>query len=195
MENSPVIRTERLVLRRFVPEDADAFMAIINDREVNTFLPLFPFGSREEAANYLRERYLDTYARPRGFRYAICLKGNYSPIGYMQVGEGDSYDFGYGLARAYWGRGMVTEAARAVVERLPGAGYPYITATHDVNNPASGRVMQKIGMSYRYSYEEQWQPKDITVVFRLYQLDFVAGADTYGGYRERYPVHFVEKNI
>ena len=49
-------------------------------------------------------------------------------------------------------------------------GLPYITATHDRNNPRSGNVMQKVGMEYCYSYEEQWQPKDFPVVFRMYQL-------------------------
>mgnify|MGYP000267218796 FL=1 len=46
-----------------------------------------------------------------------------------------------------------------------------LTATHDVNNPNSGAVMKKLGMVYQYSYEEQWQPKDIPVLFRLYQMD------------------------
>ena len=47
----------------------------------------------------------------------------------------------------------------------------YITATHDVNNPRSGRVMQAIGMRYCYSYEELWQPKNFPVIFRMYQLN------------------------
>lgn len=40
-----------------------------------------------------------------------------------------------------------------------------------MNNPNSGAVMKKLGMVYQYSYEEQWQPKDIPVLFRLYQMD------------------------
>ena len=46
--------------------------------------------------------------------------------------------------------------------------FPYITATHDVNNPRSGKVMQAIGMKYQYSYEEYWQPKLYLVTFRMY---------------------------
>lgn len=48
----------------------------------------------------------------------------------------------------------------------------YITATHDVNNPRSGNVMKRLGMLYKYSYIEQWQPKNIPVTFRMYQLNF-----------------------
>ena len=44
-------------------------------------------------------------------------------------------------------------------------GVPYITATHDKNNPRSGGVMKQLGMKYQYSYEEQWQPKNIPVSY------------------------------
>ena len=70
-----------------------------------------------------------------------------------------------------------------------------MTATHDRENPKSGRVMQKLGMRYCYSYTEQWKPKGFEVVFRLYQLDLNGGPHpVYKVYRERYP-HFVEKGV
>ena len=52
--------------------------------------------------------------------------------------------------------------------------------------------MQKLGMAYRYSYREQWQPKDIPAVFRMYQLN-LDGDETrvYRGYQEKYPF-FIE---
>lgn len=71
----------------------------------------------------------------------------------------------------------MTEGARAVVNELKRAGVPYVTATHDVNNPASGAVMRKLGMSYQYSYEELVQPKNISVIFRMYQLTLNAPDD------------------
>ena len=77
----------------------------------------------------------------------------------------------------------MTEAARAVVEQARQEGLPYLTATHDRENPGSGGVMRKLGMVYQYSYEEQWQPKDIRVVFRLYQMDL----DGSGRAREKLP--------
>ena len=63
-------------------------------------------------------------------------------------------------------------SGKVVVGQVKKDGLPYITATHDRNNPRSGNVMQKVGMEYCYSYEEQWQPKDFPVVFRMYQLNF-----------------------
>ena len=88
----------------------------------------------------------------------------------------------------------MTEAAAAVVRRVKEAGYPYITATHDRKNPASGMVMKRLGMTYRYSYVEQWQPKNIPVTFRMYQLNFDKDTKyTYMEYWNRYPIHFIEE--
>ena len=80
------------------------------------------------------------------------------------------------------------------MEQVKKDGIPYITATHDVKNPRSGGVMQKIGMQYCYSYEEQWQPKDFPVTFRLYQLNFDGQDDrVYKKYWNTYKNHFVER--
>ena len=93
------------------------------------------------------------------------------PIGYLHVDLGEAHDLGCGLLEEYRHRGLMTEAGRALIDRLRTDGLPFVSATHDVNNPASGRVMARLGMTYRYSYLEQWHPKDPPVVFRLYQLN------------------------
>ena len=75
-------------------------------------------------------------------------------------------------------------------------GIPYLTATHDVKNPRSGRVMQQLGMRYQYSYEELWQPKNQLVLFRMYQLN-LDGAENrvFRRYWEQSAVHFVESGL
>ena len=192
-ENTPTLHTDRLILRKFTPDDADALLAVLSDREVNTFLPWFPLDTLEQAADWIQSRYLDRCSAPWGYQYAICRKEDNLPIGYIGLSPEESLDFGYGLRRDCWGKGYASEAGAAVLSRLREAGFPYVTATHDRNNPASGGVMKKLGMTYRYSYHEQWQPKDIPVVFRLYQLDFrQPPCPTFGLYREKYP-SFVEE--
>ena len=116
-------------------------------------------------------------------------------INYVNLSAEPPYDLGYGLLKEFWGRGIVTEAARAVVEQARQEGLPYLTATHDRENPGSGGVMRKLGMVYQYSYEERWQPKDIRVVFRLYQMDLDGQERSYRGYWDRNPVHFVEPGL
>lgn len=191
MENTPELTTERLLLRRFRPGDEEDLFAIYRDREVNRFLPWFPFETLSQAEEQLAKE-LAFYRNPAGYRYAICLKEEDRPIGYLKVDEGESHDFGYGLRKEYWNQGIVTEAGQALLLRLKEAGYRYITATHDRENPASGRVMQKLGMGYRYSYLEQWMPKDIPVTFRMYQLNFDGSDWTYLEYWNRYEPHFIE---
>ena len=193
-ENTPTLVTGRLLLRRACPADAPAFLKLLGDVTTNTFLPWYPVQTLQQTLQHLEEQFFSFYQKPSAYRYAVCLKTQGVPIGYVNVGEGDSRDLGYALRREYWGQGLVTEAARAVVERLRASGAARLTATHDVNNPASGRVMRKLGFTYRYSYIEQWQPKDIPVTFRMYQLDFVPGTGTYMGYWQRYPTHFIEKS-
>lgn len=191
--NTPTIETQRLILRRFTQDDARALYQILSDEEVNTFIPMFPLKTMEEANAYIQKQYLDTYQEPFGYRYAVCLKTDHIPIGYVQVSSSESHDFGYGLRKDFWHKGIITEAGRAVVEELRNSGMPFITATHDIKNPRSGEVMKKLGMIYQYSYEEQWQPKNIPVTFRMYQLNFDGQNDrVYKKYWEQYPVHFIE---
>lgn len=184
-----MIETKRLILRPFHEQDVEALFEIMKDKEVNTFLPWFPFTSLEETKAYLKEHYLDYQGE--GYRYAICLKNDNKPIGYIHVGDGDSYDFGYGLRKEFWHQGIVSEAAQAFMEMLKTTNIPYITATHDVLNPRSGNVMKAIGMKYCYTYTEHWMPKDIIVNFRMYQMNFDGSDMVYQKYWNMYP-HYIE---
>lgn len=191
--NTPRTETDRLILRKFTRDDIAALYAIHCDEEVNRFLPWFPLKSMEETAAFFRERYVEKYALAQGYNYAVCLKTDNVPIGYVNVEMDDSHDLGYGLRKEFWHRGIVTEAGRAVIAQLRRDGVPYITATHDVNNPRSGAVMERMGMQYQYSYEERWMPKDIPVIFRMYQLNLDGKAGrVYQMYWEKSAVHFVE---
>ena len=79
---------------------------------------------------------------------------------------------------------------------VPRIGLPYVTATHDRENLRSGAVMRRLGMTYRYSYEERWQPKDLLVTFRMYQIDLVDPVPpTWNGYWNASEAHFVEPGL
>lgn len=193
--NTPTLETQRLLLRKFTAADLDALYEIFRDEEVNTFLPWLPLKSLDDARDFYEARYARGYRLPCAYRYAICLKAENIPIGYIHVASDDSHDLGYGLRREFWHKGIATEAGWAVIEQIRRDGIPYLTATHDVRNPRSGRVMQRLGMRYQYSYEEQWQPKNRLVLFRMYQLD-LDGTEgrVFRRYWERSAVHFVESS-
>lgn len=194
--NTPTLETERLILRKFTEDDLEALFLILKDEEVNKFLPWYPMKNLEETKRFYEERYAAKYAEPQAYAYAICLKEDNLPIGYIKVDMEEHHDFGYALRKEFWHKGIVSEAARAVVEQVKKDGLPYITATHDVNNPHSGGVMKKIGMKYQYSYEERVQPKNMLVIFRMYQLNFDGNEDfVYKKYWNMYENHFVEEQL
>lgn len=195
LNNTLTLETERLILRKFKEDDIEALYRILKDKEVNTFLPWFPLESLEEAEVFFQERFESKYRQSCAYHYAVCLKSNQIPIGYVNVDmNSGSHDLGYGLCKEFWHRGIMTEACRAVVRQLKNDGVPYITATHDRNNPRSGSVMKQLGMRYQYSYEELVQPKNVLVTFRMYQLNLDGGdSRVYQKYWNESAVHFVEE--
>lgn len=180
--------TQRLILREFQQSDRDAIYDIFSDLEVNQFLPWFPLQTKDDADKFYQENYV---LKKSGYKYAICLKDENIPIGYVHVSDDDSHDLGYGLRKEYWHQGIITEACQKVIEQLKKDGLPFITATHDIDNPYSGKVMEKLKMTYQYSYQEQWLPKNILVTFRMYQLNFQDNVSVYQKYWNKYP-HFIE---
>lgn len=193
--NTPTLETERLILRKFTPNDIQALLDIHCDEEVNRFLPWFPIKTFRQAEEFYKQRYEPVYQQEQGYMYAVCFKEDNVPVGYINISMNESHDLGYGLVKKYWHKGIISEAAFALVEQVKKDGLKYITATHDVNNPNSGGVMKKIGMKYKYSYEELVQPKNELVTFRMYQMNFDEKDDsTYMKYWNISQVHFVEEN-
>lgn len=192
IENTPEIETKRLLLRKFTEQDIEDLLALYGDEEVNQFLPWFPIKSMEEMAKYFWESILPLCKEQTAYFYAITFKTDQKAIGYVHISNiGSSNDLGYALRKEFWHQGITTEACAALVEHLRSRNFPYITATHDRNNPYSGAVMKKIGMTYRYSYWETWQPKNILVAFRMYQLNLDGIERSYMEYQKKYP-YFVE---
>ena len=178
------IQTSRLILRPFERGDLPYALAVLSDEQANRFLPWFPIRTLEEAQAHI-QRQCGPPESPSLY-YAVCRREDSLPIGYVHLSGDDSHDFGYGLRHEFWGKGIMTEACRPIVEVLKNSGLPFLTATYDRDNPRSGRVLEKLGMTYRYSYREQWQPKNLPVVFRMLQLDLLPGVPTYSRYREQY---------
>lgn len=190
--DSQTLKTERLILRKFTEQDMDALFLILQDEKANTFLPWYPAKSLEDARIFYEEK----YAQPQSYAYAICLQEDNFLIGYIHVDMEEPHDLGYGLRREFWHRGIATEAGRAVIRQAKKDGLPYITATHDRNNPRSGGVMRNVGMRYQYSYEEQWQPKDRLVTFRMYQLNLDGNESRVcRKYWNTSAVHFIETDF
>jgi len=145
------IETERLLLRRFVQGDAPyIFRNWARDPEVSRHLTWMAHDNVENTEKVL-QMWLDSYDRPEIYNWAIVDKESGQPIGSIAVvaiyEEADKCEIGYCLGRKYWGKGIMTEAFKAVMDFLFNqVGFNRIQAYHHVDNPASGRVMMKAGM-------------------------------------------------
>ncbi len=145
------IETHRLILRRFTLEDAeDMFNNWASDPEVTRFLT-WPTHPNVDVTRMVLNSWISRYDDGGFFQWAIEWKETGSVIGNIAVvklnEQTEAADMGYCMSRAFWGRGIMPEALRAVMDYLfDTVGVSRIAACHDVNNPKSGRVMEKAGM-------------------------------------------------
>ena len=145
------IETHRLVLRPFTVDDAeDMFTNWASDPEVTRFLT-WPPHQNVDGTRWLLGQWTSHYDDGAYFQWAIEWKETGAVIGSIAVVKLEeaieSAEIGYCLGRAFWGRGIMPEALRAVMDYLfDTVGLNRVWAGHDVNNPKSGRVMEKAGM-------------------------------------------------
>ena len=156
MKNSGTqrIETDRLILRRYVIEDADAmYKNWASDSEVTKFLTWQPHSSVDVSRGII-ENWLKEYSDEKYYQWAIVLKDNGNePIGdisVVQMNEDISMvHIGYCLGRAWWRRGIMSEALKAVMDFMfDSVEVNRVESRHDPMNPNSGKVMQKCGMKY-----------------------------------------------
>lgn len=148
------IETERLILRRYRTEDAaDMYNNWASDTEVTKFLS-WPTHTSVDLTKKILTQWVSYYEDGKTYNWGITLKGDDRVIGNIAVVERDertcSYEIGYCLGKAYWGKGIMPEALRAVISYLfeGESDLMRIYATHDLRNMKSGRVMQKAGMHF-----------------------------------------------
>ena len=145
------LETERLILRRFRLSDApDFFRNITSDPEVNRFLTWENLSSVAETEELLKD-FINRYESPERYCWAIVVRETGEVIGTIAAPTvknwTEALEVTYAVGKAWWGKGIATEALKAVMAFLfDRVGANRIEAGHDVNNPGSGRVMQKAGM-------------------------------------------------
>jgi RimJ/RimL family protein N-acetyltransferase len=140
-------RTERLLLRPGWAEDAPALAAAIADEQIvrNLATAPWPYGLKEA------EAFLASPRDPVLPTFLILARTGAAPelIGACGFGRRPSgaIELGYWIARAHWGRGYATEAAGQLIEIARTLGLTRLEASHFIDNPASGRVLEKLGFT------------------------------------------------
>ncbi len=139
-------RTERLLLRPGWAEDAPALAAAISDGAILRNLAAVPSPYRPDDAEAFLARPHDP-AHPTALILARTLGAPrlIGSIGLYPAADG-GLELGYWIARRHWGLGYATEAGRAVVAfAREGLRATRLVASHFVDNPASGHVLEKLG--------------------------------------------------
>jgi len=144
------LRTQRLLLRSFGPGDAERTAALAGTRAVTDMTMRIPFPSTASMAAEWIAGHPGLREKNKALLYAIALQGQDELIGSVGI-ELDMPnrrgEIGYWIGVPYQGRGYATEAAGALVEYAFNVlDLHKVTAHHLVRNPASGRVLEKIGM-------------------------------------------------
>jgi RimJ/RimL family protein N-acetyltransferase len=148
---SPIVETERLALRAPAPRDAERLAMLANDIDIarmTTSIP-HPYGV-DDARGFLEQ--ISRNDPGQHAHFALEAKdgdgGLIGMIGFHPMEDGRT-QLGYWLGRAYWGKGLATEAARAALKWATQEWRRrFIMARHFTDNPASGEVLCKAGFLY-----------------------------------------------
>ena len=145
------LETDRLYMRRFRTNDLDVFSQILGQDEVGQWLPRGRGYTKDEV-----EKFLDNVAKhwqEKGYGiWAVIEKESGKIIGHCglnYVKQNDEVEVLYGFGKEYWGLGYATEAAKAALSfGFEKIGLDRIVAFAKIDNIASRRVIEKIGLKY-----------------------------------------------
>ncbi len=140
-------RSQRVMLRPIWPEDWPGIYEAINDETVVRNLARAPWPYTPADAQAFaclprkadEARFLITLPEAAGAPVVGCI--GLEPL------DGGGHELGYWVARAWWGRGIATEAVHGILEVVRMRGWNRVSAEHFLDNPASGRVLHKAGFA------------------------------------------------
>jgi ribosomal-protein-alanine N-acetyltransferase len=175
MAEHPVLETERLILRPFTLTDAPDVQRLAGDRDVASTTMHIPHPYEDGMAEEWIAAYQERFDRGEQVRFAITHREQGYLIGAIDLWainrQYEKAEMGYWIGTTYWNLGYCTEAASAVLRYgFEILGLNRIYATHFSRNPASGRVMQKIGMKHEGHLRQDGKKWDNYEDFETYAI-------------------------
>jgi len=160
----PVVETERLILRPITIDDAESMFEYASDFETTKLLT-FPIHKTIEDSIYA----IETFFLPRAAKgipeaYALVLKETNQMIGTCDIHSiigVDTGEVGYVLNKNYWGRGLITEALKKLIEvSFINIGIRRLQIRHHIDNIGSQRVCEKTDFRLEGTLRQQMKEKD-----------------------------------
>jgi RimJ/RimL family protein N-acetyltransferase len=156
--SQPTLHTARLTLRPFEQADAPAVQKLAGAWEVADTTLHIPHPYPDGGAEAWIATHAETWTNGSGLTYAITDRSDGTVIGAIGLTIAPQHaraELGYWMGVPYWNRGFCTEAGMAVVElAFVRLGLHRVQSRHLTRNPASGRVMQKLGMQLEGIHRE-----------------------------------------
>ena len=148
----PSLETERLILRPFELSDAPRVKLLAGDHDIAVMTLNVPHPYEEGLAEKWIGCHPERFEKGQEAVFAITLKAGGELIGAVGLIldlDHERAELGYWIGKPYWGHGYCTEAVRVVLRYgFMAFRLNRVHASHFQHNPASGRVMQKLGMKY-----------------------------------------------
>ncbi|MCP4703417.1 MAG: GNAT family N-acetyltransferase [candidate division Zixibacteria bacterium] len=163
MDKQPILKTERLVLRPFSLDDAPQVQKLAGDKEIARTTLLIPHPYKDSDAKEWISTHEPMLKEDKSVTYAVILAETDDLIGAIGLTLSKIYEhaeLGYWIGVPFWGKGYCTEAAKVTLKfGFENLKLHRIFAHHMTNNPASGKVMEKIEMSYEgccHQHVKRW---------------------------------------
>ena len=153
----PDIETPRLILRPFVNSDAARVQVLASDNQVSKSTLHIPYPYLDGMAEQWIASHKGHWDNKTAVTYAIIDKEKLILMGTMSLVDirQKKAELGYWLGVDFWRKSFCSEAAQALVDfALSDLGIDKIFAEHLIDNPASGKVMEKIGMLYQHKIQK-----------------------------------------
>lgn len=179
MRQIPTLETARLVLRPFTLDDAPEVQRLAGDRSIADTTLTIPHPYNDGMAEEWIAKHQPDFDEGKAVTFAISRKSDGLLIGAMSLMEmvaGHQAELGYWIGRPYWAQGYCTEAGEAVLRyAFTALGLIRVHCHHLVRNPASGRVMRKLGMLHegtRRWHVRKWGELEDVELYGILQEDW-----------------------
>lgn len=175
----PTLQSERLVLRAMTLNDAPDVKRLAGDERIAATTILIPHPYPDGAAEQWIATHAEAYSSGTGVDWAITLRENGSLVGAINLAidlHNERGEFGYWIGVPYWNNGYATEATALVIQYgFEQRGLRRIFAHHFGSNPQSGRVMQKLAMTYEGTLRKhivKWDRIEDAVYYGMLREEF-----------------------
>lgn len=170
---TPQLATDRLNLREIRPEDVnEIYHCWMQDEEVSRYMYWKASSNIDDTKEFV-EYELGNIENNQWYRWIITLKSTSEVIGTCLIfynDEENSWDISYNLGKKYWGKGYITEAMKTVMSYAENTlGIHEFIAIHAIENPASGRIIEKLGFRYEKDVPYECNGGEITTTGKYYR--------------------------